>query len=350
MSTIKGPGAPGKAGLMLKLALAYAPESVVALALTGRRKQVDGRLMDPKAQALGALFNAVRVPGEVPALEESRRSLHVLASKFDRPNPPGVTRQALTLPGAAGDLPARLYDTRPQEPDRATLLFVHGGGWVQGDLETHDGLCGQLALEAGIRVIALEYRLAPEHPFPAAPDDVLAAWHALANGAAGVNPDRLAVGGDSAGGNLTAVLMHDLAEAGRPLPRAQLLIYPAVDAAMNTRSMAALKDAYVLPRDRIEWYLDQYLPSGTDRADPRVSPILSPHLAAQPPAHVIVAGHDPLWDDGLNHAKALQDAGVSVDVARFPGQVHAFVSARRAIPQGVQAVTGASAWLRRQLA
>lgn len=349
MSRIKGPGAPGKAALMVKLALAHAPEAVVALALSGRRKQVDGRLMDPKAQALGDLFNAVRVPGVIPTLEESRKSLHILASKFDRPNPPGVTRQALTLPGAAGDLPARLYDTRPQDPKRATLLYLHGGGWVQGDLDTHDGLCGQIALEADIRVIALDYRLAPENPFPAAPDDVLAAYRALSAGAAGVDPGRLAVGGDSAGGNLTAVLMHDLAAAGLPMPRAQLLIYPAVDAAMTTRSMEALKDAFVLPRDRIEWYMDQYLTPDSDRTDPRVSPILSPHLSAQPPAHIIVAGQDPLWDDGHDHAKALDAAGVQVEVAQFPGQIHAFLSARRAIPQGGQAVTGAAKWLKRQL-
>jgi acetyl esterase len=130
------------------------------------------------------------------------------------------------------------------------------------------------------------------------------------------------------------------------MPRAQVLIYPAVDPAMNSRSMETLKDAYVLPRDRIEWYLDQYLPEGQDRTDPRVAPILSPHLSKQPTTLVIVAGHDPLWDDGLMQADALQKAGVPVTVHRFPGQIHVFVSVRRAIPQGRAAVTRLSAWLR----
>ena len=333
------------------MALARSPELVAGMALIGRRRVVDGRTMDPKAQALGELFNLVRVPGVVPTLAESRRSLQILASKFDRPCPPGVTRQQTTLPGAEGPRPARLYDTRPQDSRRPTLIYLHGGGWVQGDLDTHDGICGQIALEAQVRVIALDYRLAPEHKFPAAPDDVLAAWRALLAdpGRWGADSDRLAVGGDSAGGNLAAALMHDTGALGLPRPRAQVLIYPAVDPAMNSRSMEALKDAYVLPRDRIEWYLTQYLPETQLRTDPRVAPILSPHLAGQPPALITVAGHDPLWDDGLAHAAALQAAGVPVTVHRFPGQVHAFVSARRAIPQGRAAITRLSRWLRATL-
>ena len=339
MSTLKKLGA---------LALARSPELIAGIALIGRRKVVDGRTIDPKAQALGELFNTVRIPGVIPTLEESRRSLHILAAKFDLPCPPGVTRWQISMPGAAGELPARLYDTRPQDQDRPVLLYLHGGGWVQGDLDTHDGVCGQIALEAGCRVIALDYRLAPEHRFPAAPDDVLAAYRALRRDPArwGIDPARIAVGGDSAGGNLTAVLMHDLAEARDAMPRAQVLIYPAVDPRMASRSMEALRDAYVLPRDRIEWYLDQYLPAGQDRSDPRVAPLMSPHLARQPRALVVVAGHDPLWDDGLMQADALQKAGVDVTVHRFPGQIHAFVSARRAIPQGRAAVTRLSRWLR----
>lgn len=338
----------GKVKLALALAMTRLPEPVVALALAGRRAVVDGRRIDAKAQALGALFNLVRVPGVIPTLAESRRSLQVLAEKFDLPCPVAVTRRDITLPGGAGDRPARLYDTRPDAVDRPCLLYLHGGGWVQGGIDTHDGLCGQIALEAGIRVIALDYRLAPEHPFPAGPDDVLAAFRALQVEPArwGVDPARLAVGGDSAGGNLTAVLMHDLAEAGQPMPAAQVLIYPAVDARMATRSMEALRNAYVLPRDRVGWYMDQYLPADTDRDGPRVSPLRSPHLAAQPRACILVAGHDPLWDDGLMQAAALEAAGVPVTVLRYPGQIHAFISARRAIPQARHATSAISRWLR----
>ncbi|MEZ5751620.1 MAG: alpha/beta hydrolase [Paracoccaceae bacterium] len=334
----------GKAKALATLAIASGPEWLARLAFAGRRKVVDGRRIDPKAQALGELFNLVRVPGKIPTLAESRQSLSAMAARFDAPCPAQVAKRDLVV----GTVPARMYDTDLTATDRPTLIYVHGGGWVQGDLDTHDGLCGQLAFEAGIRVIALDYRLAPEHKFPAAPDDVLAAYRTLRADPAtfGVDPDRLAVGGDSAGGNLTSVLMHDLAEAGLPLPRAQLLIYPAVDAAMTTRSMQALRTAYVLPVDRIGWYLDQYLPDGQDRADPRVSPINSPHLAGQPPACVIVGGHDPLWDDGLMLAARLRSSGVPVDVLEYPGQIHVFVSVRKVVPQGVEAVSRASAWLR----
>lgn len=341
----------GKLSMLTMLAVARASAPVAAVWFAGRRKVVDGRRIDPKAQALGALFNTVRPPGVTPTLTESRRSLQVLAEKFDLPCPRGVHRRDITLPGAAGPLPARVYDTRPSDADRPALLYLHGGGWVQGGIDTHDGLCGQIALEAGIRVISLEYRLAPEHPFPAAPDDVVAVWRALSATPAewGINPARIAVGGDSAGGNLTAVLMHDIAHAQLPMPKAQVLIYPAVDASMTSRSMQALRDAYVLPADRVEWYLQQYLPPGQDRSDPRVAPVLSDTLARQPQALILHAGHDPLWDDGTMQAQALERAGVAVTLLPYPGQVHAFISARRAIPQARHATSAVSDWLRARL-
>ena len=340
-----------KLTLLGMLALARAPEPLAALWYAGRRKVVDGRRIDAKAQALGDLFNTIRVPGVVPTLAESRRSLQVLAEKFDTPCPPGVTKRDVTLPGGAGDRPARIYDTQPQGTRRPTLLYIHGGGWVQGGIDTHDGLCGQIALEAGIRVIALDYRLAPEHKWPAAPDDVLAAWEALTSTPAvwGVDPHRLAVGGDSAGGNLTAVLMHDLMGRGGVMPKAQVLIYPAVDAKGETRSMEVLRDAYVLPRDRMDWYMAQYLPEGQGFDDPRISPLMSSRLAGQPPTLILNAGHDPLWDDGNLYHEALTRAGVDSTLHPFPGQVHAFVSARRAIPQGAEATTVIARWLKDRL-
>ncbi len=341
----------GKLALLAMMALTRAPEPVAALWFAGRRRVVDGRRIDAKAQALGELFNTVRVPGVTPTLEESRRSLQILAEKFDLPCPVQVNRRDITLPGAEGPRPARIYDTQPEATGRPTLLYLHGGGWVQGGIDTHDGLCGQIALEAGIRVISLDYRLAPEHPFPAAPDDVLTAWRALAARPAdwGIDPARMAVGGDSAGGNLAAVLMHDIAHAGLPMPKAQALIYPAVDASMSSRSMQALRDAYILPAERIEWYLQQYLPEGQDRDDPRVAPVNSDRLSDQPQALIIHAGHDPLWDDGTLQARALEDAGIAVTLLPYPGQVHAFMSLRRAMPQAREATSALSDWLRERL-
>ena len=341
----------GKLYLLTMMALTRAPAPVAALWFLGRRKVVDGRRIDAKAQALGELFNGIRVPGVTPTLEESRRSLQVLAEKFDLPCPAQVNRRDITLPGAEGPRPARVYDTQPEGTNRPVLLYLHGGGWVQGGIDTHDGLCGQIALEAGIRVISLDYRLAPEHPFPAVSDDVLAAWRALTATPAdyGIDPARIAVGGDSAGGNLTAALMHDIATAGLPMPKAQVLIYPAVDAAMKSRSMQALRDAYVLPADRVEWYMQQYLPQGQDRSDPRVAPVNSDRLGDQPQALIIHAGHDPLWDDGALHARALEAAGVPVTLLPYPGQVHAFLSARRALPEAQHATSAISDWRRARL-
>jgi acetyl esterase len=340
-----------KLGLLWAFALARAPEPLAALALTGRRRVVQGRRIDAKAQALGQLSLYVRPPDVDPDLEDSRRGLKMLALKFDEPCPPLAVRRDVEVPGAEGPLPARIYDASGDATARPTLLFVHGGGWVQGDLDTHDGLCGKLAAWAGIRVISIAYRLAPEHRFPAAPDDVLACYRALRAmpGQWGVNPDRIAVGGDSAGGNLTAALMHDLQTRGLPLPAAQLLIYPAVDTRMNSASMQALRDAYILPVRRIEWYLDQYLPAGQDRADPRVAPLFSDRLAGQPPALIVVGGHDPLRDDGVIYADALRRAGVAAELVEFEGQVHAFVSVTRAIPQGNAAIRTAAGWLKSQI-
>ena len=259
-----------------------------------------------------------------------------------------VPVEALELPTPAGPLNARLYRG---EPGGALALYFHGGGFMLGDLDAYDAQSHHLTASSGVSLLNIDYRLAPEHPFPAASDDVLAAWRALTATPAdyGIDPARIAVGGDSAGGNLTAALMHDIATGGLPMPKAQVLIYPAVDAAMKSRSMQALRDAYVLPADRVEWYMQQYLPQGQDRSDPRVAPVNSDRLGDQPQALIIHAGHDPLWDDGTLHAKALADAGVPVTLLPYPGQVHAFLSARRALPEAQHATSAICDWLRARL-
>ena len=324
------------------------PESLLRVAMAGRLRNVDGRTIDPKAQILGNLANRIR-GDTLPTVEESRAQLDAMTAKLDRPRPDSVSIRDITLPGGAAACPARLYAPRDVAPDgdAPLLLYLHGGGWVQGGIGSHDGLCGTLAEEAGMRVISLDYRLAPEHKFPAAPDDVLAAYLSLLNGTTfGVSPDKLIVCGDSAGGNLTAGLMHDLARHGHPMPAGQLLIYPALDGRLQSASMQSLRDAFLLPRERIDWYLDLYLPDGHDREDPRFSAGLSPHLGAQPPALIIVAGHDPLRDEASAHAENLTAAGVTAEVIEYPGQIHAFVSLTKVLPQGRAAVSRSAAWLR----
>jgi acetyl esterase len=332
------------------LAMVKSPEVVADLLLTGRRRLVDGRRIDSKAQAVGALLDLVRETEQMPTLEESRRGLRVLAERFDEPCPAMVRKSDIMLPGADGPRPARLYDavTASDDTPRPTLLYLHGGGWIQGDLETHDGLCGKLAAWAGIRVISYDYRLAPEHKFPAGLDDALACYQALVETPDdwGIDSTRLAVGGDSAGANLTAALMHDLQATELAMPAAQVLIYPAIDTRLNSPSMQALRDAYVLPVRRIHWYLEQYLPEGQDWNDPRVAPVFSDRLEGQPAAVIVIGGHDPLWDDGVSYGALLQQAGVETTVLKFPGQVHAFVSITDVIPQGNQALRQVADWLK----
>jgi acetyl esterase len=341
----------GRLALLRAFALVRGPDWLKRLVLGRDLPVIDGRRMDLSARAVGELAVAVRPPGAVPVLEESRRGLRLLAAKLDLPRPAAVQVRDLMLPGASGPLAVRVYDTDLAAMGRPAVLFLHGGGWVQGGIDTHDGLCGQLALEAGVRVIAPEYRLAPEHPWPAAVDDVLAVWRAILAdpGAVGIDPARLAVGGDSAGGNLAAVLIHDLAEAGAPGPAAQLLIYPALDAGFATPSMASLRAAYLLPRARMEWYVAQYLPPEVDPFHPRAAPARSPHLAAAPPTYILTAGHDPLRDDGAQHADRLRAAGVHVAYREWPGQVHAFLSVRKAVPEGRAALSDAAVWLKGRL-
>ena len=343
----------GKLALVWGLLRVLGPEALARMSYSGRLDTVDGRTIDPKAKAAGDLVNMLRDINEMPPLEDSRKQLDTLATKFDQPCPADVVTRDVQLPGLTGDRTARVYVPASGDPLAAqpTLLFLHGGGWVQGSLTSNHSLCGKLAKQAGIRVISYADVRAHEHKFPAAPDDVLMVYRALLDGAGalGVQADQLVVGGDSAGGNLTAGLMHDLSSLGLPLPIGQLLIYPAVDGRMTSRSLNALAQQPLLPKSRIDWFLDHYLPEGQDRTDPRFSPLFSDHLAGQPPALIIVGGHDPLYDDGVSYADALRKAGVDAELVDYEGQVHAFLSLTKAIPQGREAVTLCARWLKQRL-
>jgi acetyl esterase len=222
---------------------------------------------------------------------------------------------------------------------------------VQGDLQTHHGLCARLAEHADVVVVAIDYRLAPEHKFPAAVDDCLAAYRWLRSRGAdvGADPARVAVAGDSAGGNLSAVVSQLAASAGDATPTCQVLIYPAVDFALETESHRELADGHVIPRDRINWYGEQYLRTEADKADLRASPLRAPNLAGQPPAMIVTAGFDPLRDEGHAYAEALRRAGVDVVYREFPGQIHAFVSLTKAIPQGMACTLEVAEYLRKRL-
>ena len=257
------------------------------------------------------------------------------------------TRPASTPPapqiGAVRDLlaegvqaiPLRVYRPAGVADSRRlpVLVYFHGGGWVIGDLETHDVLCRQLTAEAGVSVIAVDYRVAPEHKFPAAVDDAWAATRWIAAHAAdlGVDADRLAVGGDSAGGNLAAVVALLARDAGGPRIGLQILLYPVTDLASESQSYADLADGYMLTRDSMRWFRAQYLAKAEDAADWRVSPLRAPSLAGLPPALVLTAGYDPLRDEGEAYARRLREAGVSVDAVSFGGMIHGFLPMGRLI-------------------
>jgi acetyl esterase/lipase len=327
---------------MQKLELAHTTlnEQDALRLLEDQRISRGGRTMDPKAQIVGEFVKSIRVPGYFPPLPELRKQLRTMVALMDEPAPALARIEDIGIPGPAGALPARVYEhTRRDGAPRPVVAYFHGGGWVQGDLETHHGLCARLALRSGALVVAVDYRLAPEHPFPAAVEDCLAAsrWLRSHGGEIGADPTRIAVAGDSAGGNLAAVVSQRLVAAGEAPPTAQALIYPAVDFVLDTPSHHDLEDAHIIPRDRILWYADQYLPPGIDRLDPRASPLRARDLAGQPPTLVITAGFDPLRDEGHAYAEALRAAKVDVVDHEYPGQIHAFVSLTKAIPQGLTA-------------
>ncbi len=320
--------------------------------LDGHRISRGGRTMDPKAQIVGEFVRSIRVPGYFPPLPELRQQLRTMVALMDEPAPPLPRVDDVEIPGPAGPMPARVYDPRGEAgAARPVVAYFHGGGWVQGDIETHHGLCARLAEGSGALVVSLDYRLAPEHKFPAAVEDCAAVYRWLRVHAREIGGDssRVGVAGDSAGGNLSAVVCQLAAAEGLPVPTCQALIYPAVDFALDTPSHRELEDGHVIPRDRILWYSEQYLRSEADRTDPRAAPLRTADLAGQPPALVITAGFDPLRDEGRAYADRLRAAGVDVTYREYPGQIHAFVSLTKVIPQGLACTQEIAEFLGRRL-
>jgi acetyl esterase len=228
-----------------------------------------------------------------------------------------------------------------------TLVYYHGGGFVIGTLETHDSTCRRLANKSRCQVVAIDYRLAPEHPFPAPIDDGIAAFRHIRDNAAsfGAEPTRLAVGGDSAGGAIAAVVCQACRDAGESGPAFQMLIYPATDSSRESASRKVFADGYFLTKDLIDWFWKAYVPTGTDLSDLRLSPLLAKDLAGLPPAFVLTAGYDPLRDEGRAYASRLIDAGIKTTYVNYPGTIHGFFSLTRFLSQGLKANDEAAAVL-----
>jgi acetyl esterase len=254
----------------------------------------------------------------------------------------------IAMPGPAGEIKLRIYT--PVAGGGAALpalVYFHGGGWVIGDLETHDALCRTLANETGARVVAVDYRLAPEHKFPAAAEDAYAAVKWVEENASnlGVDPNRIAVAGDSAGGNLSAVVCLMAKQKGGPRIVYQLLIYPVTQWKADTGSMTSFAEGYFLEKQTMHWFFDQYAP-GADANDWRLSPLAATDVTGLPRAYVVTAGFDPLKDEGKAYADKLNHAGVAAVYMDYPGMVHGFFNMSAVIPTAREAIADAAKALR----
>jgi len=255
-----------------------------------------------------------------------------------------------TVPGPAGEIPVRAY--RPaDEPALPLLLWFHGGGWTIGSLETHDNTCRSLANAVGCTVVSVDYRLAPEHKFPAAVDDAFAATQWVAEHAheLGGDPKRIAVGGDSAGGNLAAVVSLLARDAGGPDLVFELLVYPVCDHEFESPSMQENSTGYFLELESMRWFYNQYLRDERDGADWRFSPVRAGDLAGLPPAFVLTAEFDPLRDQGEAYARRLEAAGVPVEARRYDGVFHGFFGMRDLMDPAREAFDDVTKALRRAL-
>ncbi len=310
--------------------------------------------LDPQIRALldqMAAMGAPKIHHVAPAI--ARQMMETMIQLVDARDVPIGKVEDRTIPGGGGSLALRLY-TPVAAPGGLLpiLVFFHGGGFVIGSLQSHDAPCRQLANSAKCLVVSVAYRLAPEAPFPAAVDDALAATQWVFDHAAEIGGDatRLAVGGDSAGGNLATVVAQQARDAGRPAPMFQVLLYPAVDLTAapdrDFRSRLANANGYFLELDMMAWFLQHYVPAGTDAADPRLSPLRHPRLGGLPPAYIAVAGYDPLHDEGVAYAAALEAAGVPVALVEYPGQIHGFISFGGAVAAGRRALEAAGAALK----
>ncbi len=302
-------------------------------------------MLDPQARALIELMVQRQVPPVHTLSPADARRMYLERRFYTQPEPPAVAEvRALQTDGG---VPLRLY--RPAgSAALPVLVYFHGGGWVIGDLDTHDVLCRQLSVAAGAAVVSVDYRLAPEHAFPAAVDDCVAAtrWVRAQAAALGLDPARLAVGGDSAGGNLAAVVCMALRDAGEAQPAAQLLIYPATDQRALAPSHTANGQGYLLTSDSIRYYRSRYLPEPLQWSDWRASPLLAADHSRLPPALVLTAGYDPLRDEGRQYADALSAAGNRVQYLCFERQVHGFITMSRILDEARTAVAVCGAWLR----
>jgi acetyl esterase/lipase len=323
---------PAAQKFVLKLILSL-PTPILRMLAGGGVVFQGGRTLDPRLQFLA---NAGRAAPPMASLtpEAARAGSAQALAAVAGPREAGVQVEALSIDGPNGPIPLRAYRPPEQDPAAPLMVFAHFGGGVIGDLDTCDAFCSILAKGARCAVLSVDYRLAPEHRFPVGLEDVLAAyrWAREHSARFGAPEGKVAIGGDSMGGNFAAVLAQEMKRTGEPQPALQLLIYPAVDVASETQSMTTYADAYPLSRATMEWFMGHYLGPNADPADPRVSPIRTEDLSGLAPALVITAGFDPLVDQGEAYAKRLRNAGAPVVYRCYDSLAHAFTAFTGVVP------------------
>lgn len=317
-------------------------------------KPPEARGLDPQAQEILDRLAASGTRGfETMSPVAARFMFDTKAVVFNLPATPVAAVEDIAIAGPAGPMRARLYRPPGAGGGRLpVLVFFHGGGYVFGSLRSHDPQCRHLCRAAQCLVLSVDYRLAPEHKFPAAVDDAFAAvrWTARNVHSLGGDPERLAVCGDSAGGNLAAVCCQLARDAAGPAIGFQGMIYPNLDIFADLPSHALFDDNLVLTRALIDWFVAHYLASEADRGDPRFAPLRRPDLASLPPAVIVTAEHDPLRDEGAAYARRLEAAGVPVDYACMQGQIHNFLIWGGVIDAAAEALDRVAAGMRRALA
>ncbi len=291
--------------------------------------------VDPQVQALLDQMAAAGAPPFESLSPEQAREMIVQMAELAGPPEDVANVEDRTVPGPGGEIPVRVYTPEGSGPF-PVLLYYHGGGWVIGNIATVDAPCRALANGAQCVVVSVDYRLAPEHKFPAAADDCYAATRYVAEHAGDFNidPSRLAVGGDSAGGNLAAVVALMAKDRGGPSIAYQLLIYPVTDHSYDTASYRDNAEGYMLTKNGMEWFWNHYLSSPRDSRNPYASPLRAEKVAGLPPAMVITAEFDPLRDEGEAYAARLREAGVPVIMRRYDGMIHGFFQMGGVIERG----------------
>jgi acetyl esterase len=302
--------------------------------------------LDPLVKAF--LDSAGRIPRpkmwEMP-LAATRQSFAGMMGLVGPKDVPVGRIANFTIPGPAGDIRARAYSPVAAGGDaQPALIYFHGGGFVVGNLETHDGLCRLLASEGGFRVIAIDYRLAPENKWPAPLEDGFAATRWIFENAAslGIDAGRIGIGGDSAGGHLAAAITQMARDKGGLKLACQLLMFPGTEFTTNTPSMNKYAVGYFMEKQAIEWCYAQVLPPDADRSSPQVSPLRAKDFSGLPPAYVMLGGYDPLHDEGLAYAQKLKEAGVKVAIADYSDMVHCFIYFQTVLPQAHDAMAAAA--------